>query len=151
MKIARKGAMLKATAAPGPERGTHVVRGGDARALQSALERQVEIRRVDADEKPGPCLDQPAPELAVNRANLQIVPEDLDVTAHRQLLHGKPRLEALCLHLRPADADEAKARNALAQGADEVSADGMTSKATCACCGCTKALPRSSSSSSEST
>src|SRR5712691_10881462 len=93
---------------------------GDAGPLQPALERQIEIRGVDADEQPRPRRREPAPELPPDPENLRKMPQHLDVAAHRELLHAEPGIEPLSLHFRAADAYTMQIGNALAQRGDEM-------------------------------
>ncbi len=51
-------------AAPGPYRRADEMHRADAALFNRAFEAEIEIRRVDADEKLGPLAEQPCPELA---------------------------------------------------------------------------------------
>jgi hypothetical protein len=95
----------------------------NSRSLELALEPQVEVGGVDADEKARPRREEPPPELSPDPVDFQKMPQHFDVAAHRKLLHGEPGIEALRLHLRAAYADELQSGNALAQRSDEVSSE----------------------------
>src|SRR5439155_25551362 len=97
--------------------------GRNARPLQLALERQVEIGSVDADEKPRPRRDHAPSEISPDRVDFQKMPQHLYVTADRQFFHGEPGIEPLRLHLGATDTDEPQSRNSLAQSGDEVSSE----------------------------
>jgi hypothetical protein len=78
----------------------------DAGFLQLALQAEVEVRGVDADEDIGALRQQRLGHAAPDPHDLAVMPERLGVAAHRELVHRIVRLEAERLHARPADAGE---------------------------------------------
>lgn len=48
--------------------------------------------------------------------------QHFNIAAHRQLLHGKQRIDSGSLHLRPADTDKFDSRNTARQRTDQVGA-----------------------------
>ena len=109
-----------APAAPGPDRGAHIVDGGDAGVLELAFEPEVEIGRIDADEEIRPVAQHAFGELAPDAHDLAVVAQRLGIAAHRELLHREMRLEALGRHARPADARELDPRPARLQRRDQM-------------------------------
>ncbi len=81
--------------------------GADAGLAQLQFDAEVEVRRIDADEHVGTLVDQGADQAAAALEQLGQAAEHLDQAHHRQALHREVRIEALGLHARPADTDEA--------------------------------------------
>ena len=109
-----------APAPPSPHRRAHVVDRRDAGVLQLALQAQVEVGRVHADEEIGPLAQHAFGEAAPDAHDLAIVAQGLGVAAHRELLHREVRREALGRHARAADAGELHRGRACFQRRDEV-------------------------------
>ena len=80
--------------------------GLDTGVLEVFFEPEIEIGRIDADEDVGPDVEQALLELTANAGNLAVVLQRVDIAHDRQLLERPPGVEALALHLRPADAVE---------------------------------------------
>src|SRR5205814_2411094 len=104
---------------PRPERGPHVMHGADPRGLEALLEAQVEVGRVDPDEKIGTILDELRAELSPDAEDFRQVLERLDVAAHGELFHGEERACALGDHPRPRDAVELDVGHSSAHRADQ--------------------------------
>jgi hypothetical protein len=79
--------------------------GRNAALLECLFQPEIEVRRVNADEHIGRISQQAAFEVRADGGDLAIVPEHLDVAAHRQLLERMPGVEAQPEHLRTADAE----------------------------------------------
>jgi hypothetical protein len=91
----------------------------DARVLELALQAEVEVGGVDADEDVGPLGEQRLRHAAADRHDLAVVPQHFGVAAHRELVHRVVRLEAERFHARAADAGEQRRLAARLQGGDE--------------------------------
>ena len=102
--IGRRADLFDTVGTPRPDRRTDEMHGLDAPSAQSGFEVEVEIGRVDADEKIGPFAQQAGLELAADAGDFGVVAQDLDIAAHRQLLLRPPALESTCQHLGTADA-----------------------------------------------
>jgi hypothetical protein len=109
--------------APHPDRRADVVHGGNAPRLQLRLERQVEIGRVDADERARRVSPQMLRKPAPDGDDFGQVAQHLNVAAHGQLFEGEKHFQARSFHARAADAGEAKGRVEFAQGADQFAAE----------------------------
>src|SRR5476651_1729198 len=77
----------QARAAPGPDGRADVMHGGHARSLEAILEIEVEVGRVDPDEQLRTLIEQPGSEAPPDSHDFAIVPQDLDISSHGQLLH----------------------------------------------------------------
>lgn len=107
---------------PCPYRRRDVLHRRNARLLEIHLEVEIEIGRVDADEKRRPVAEEMLAELSAYSDDLPVMPEHLYEAAYRELFHREENLHPRSFHLRTADADEAKSRPALAERTDQVSA-----------------------------
>src|SRR5688572_27333479 len=112
--------LANAPPAPRPDRRAHVVDRRDAGILHAPLQAEVEAGGIDADEEVRPRLEQLARKAPADGHDFPVVPEELAIPAHRELLHGEVRLEALALHAGPADAGEQGPGPAALEGGDEV-------------------------------
>ena len=99
------------------------MRGGDAGRLQFHLQIEIEVRRIHAHEQRGRVLQEVRGEPPPDAEDLEVVAQHLDVSPHRQLFHGNQHFHPCGLHARPADAGEARMRQASAQGLDEMGAE----------------------------
>ncbi len=72
---------------------------------QLFFERQIEVRRVDADEHLGPRCDHAVAQRATKTQQPRQMPQHFDVAAHRQLAYVMPGIEAGADHAVAADAD----------------------------------------------
>ena len=119
--------------------------------FSAAASRQIEVRRVDADEHVGRQRLDPLAELAAHLQKPRQVRQHLGEPHDRELLGAIPRLAARRDHLGPRDADERRIGHARLQRLDEpgaervarrlagdASADPSSSAASCA----TSRLPR---------
>jgi hypothetical protein len=111
---------LDAATAPGPDRRAHVVDGGHTGIAQLALQPQVEIGRIDADEGGRLVPEQAVEQAATDAGQVAVVLEHLEIAAHGQFLGRPPGVEAGRLHARPADADEVDIGPRIAQRLDQV-------------------------------
>src|SRR6185312_6594684 len=107
--------LLHTILAPCPHRGADVVNRAQAGLLQAPFHAEVEIRGVDADHHRRPGLPEARDQGTAQTQQARQVADHLAETEQRQLADVVPGLEALALHPRPADADEARLRVALAQ------------------------------------
>ena len=87
--VGRSSDLFCAAFAPGPDRGADVVCGADAGLLQLPFEPQVEIRGIDANKNIGRILDEILRQLPTQLEQSRQVTQHLDITAHRQTLHGE--------------------------------------------------------------
>ena len=106
--------------APGPDRRTDEVDGGNAAGLESLFQPEIEVRAIDTDENIRLVLQQAAQELPAHGGDGPVVAQDFGIAAHRQHLGRPQRIEAFALHLRPADAIELRLRQMLLEGGDQV-------------------------------
>ncbi len=97
-------------ASPRPHRRTDEVHGARTVALQLALEREIEIGRVDADEHRHAFGKQSARQRATDGEDLGQPGEDLRDAAHGERLERVPCLAPGLLHFRSRDADETSTR-----------------------------------------
>ncbi len=101
---------LHATLAPGPDLRAHVLHRRNPGVLQALGERQVEVRRVDADEHVCGQRLGPFAELAADAQQARQMRQHLGQPHDRQLFSTEPGLAARRDHLRPGDADESRVR-----------------------------------------
>jgi hypothetical protein len=99
------------------------VHGANPSALEPALEPEVEIGGVDADEGIRPPCERAPCHVAADREQLGEMPQHLDQAHHRKLLHRMPAFESRRDHARTADAGESRAREAPPQRFDQVRAE----------------------------
>ncbi len=111
------------TCAPGPDRGADVVHGANAALLQSALQAEVEVRRIDADEHVGLPRQQPRSHGAPQPQQSRQVPEHLGQAHHGQFRAVVPGRKPGGAHLRSADAGELGSGEAFAQLRDQAGAE----------------------------
>ena len=110
----------RAPAAPGPDGRADVLDRGNAGLLEFALEVEIEIGGIHADEHRGPLGQQAIGEPAPDAHDLPVVAQHFGVAAHAQLVHGHVGLEPFGDHLRAADAGKAQIRTARFQRRDQV-------------------------------
>src|SRR5689334_15740184 len=108
---------------PCPDRWTDVVHGANASTLEFALESEIEIRRVDADEHIGTKRQHASAYVAAQRQQARQMLDDFGKSHDRELIRGMPRFESGRLHARAADASEFGLRPAFAQRGDESGAE----------------------------
>src|SRR5439155_25817396 len=107
------------SAPPRPHRRAYEMDRAHAVALEFALERQVEVGRVDTDEHRNAFREKPARKRAPYSENFRQAADDLGKPADGERFERMPRLAAGRLHFRSGDADEARFRNAGADGFDQ--------------------------------
>src|SRR3954465_8420810 len=95
---------MQPLAPPRPHRGADQVNGANAATLQLALESQIEIRRIDADEHGNMRIAETLRDVAAQADESRQVRYDLDEAAHGEVLGRRPRLAARRFHLRSGDA-----------------------------------------------
>ena len=95
---------LHALGAPGPDRGANQLHRGHATLAQSALDIEVEVRRVHAHEHIGRRGQELVDQRAANRGDAAQPQQRLNKTAHREFVAGPLRLKTQRLHLWPANA-----------------------------------------------
>ena len=104
MRSTARAICLMRSAAPRPDRRADEVHRANALPAQLFLERQVEIRRVDADEHLRLRRDHALAQRATKTQQARQMAQHLDVAAHRQLAHVVPRFESRSDHAVAADA-----------------------------------------------
>ncbi len=71
----------------------------------------------------GRVLKQAAAQLAADADDFEIVPEHLEIAAHREFFEREPHVHAGGFHARTADADDVERGQVLAQGEDQLAAE----------------------------
>jgi len=97
--------------------------GAHALPLEAALEAEIELGRVDADEQRSPRCAQPAIHVAPDAHELGQMPDHFNDAAHREAFLRMPRLAASAFHARTRNAGEAHAGNAFAHCGDQLRAE----------------------------
>ena len=114
---------LDPAAAPCPDRRTDEVDRRNPDRADAALEPQIEVRRIDADERIRPLAAHTPQQLPADTRKLAIALQRVDVTVHREPLARPQRVEAFGLHLRPADTEEFGVGQLLPDRADQVAGE----------------------------
>ena len=121
-EISRRFQARQLARAPGPERGADEVHGFHAGGFQARFQREVEIRRVDADERVGPLRQQPRAQAAAQAQKRGQARQHFQIAAHREFFHGPPGVKALLGHALAANARRAQAGPGSAQGRQQMRA-----------------------------
>src|SRR5262249_55730444 len=114
--------LADALAAPQPYGRAHVVHRRNAARLEARFEPEVEVWRIDADEKVRRLRKKPPPQPAPYTKNLKKRRGPLDVPANRKFFERIPHFHAGRFHARTADPRELKVRHHLTQGKHELTA-----------------------------
>jgi len=101
--------------APGPHRRRHIMGGTNTGGAQAALNRQIEVRRINADADIRLLLKQEVHKLTAQAKQLRQTAQHFGDSHHRQPLHREKAVQALLGHQGATDTNKTNIRITLTQ------------------------------------
>ena len=95
----------------------------DAGLLELAFDAEIEVGRVDADERGGAFAQRSREQIAPHGEQAWQVRDHFDEAHHAQFFRRMPQLHTGGGHMRTANAGKARSGNFFAQASDEVCAE----------------------------
>src|SRR3569833_908086 len=105
---------------PCPDRRADEMHSGDAGLLELRFQREIEVRRVDADEHARPFVQEITRDARTDPQQFRQMTQYLDIAVDRQFLARVDRLDAGLDHARAGDAGSLQIWAALLQRGNEV-------------------------------